>query len=381
MIKSIMCCCGSGLGSSMLVRMNVEKTLQKIGVSGVSVTHSSLSDAAEGAADLFVVGKDLENFVKQLPRVVILDNIMDKTELENKLRTEFEKYKGFMKMEKDKLEELKLLSAKIRKDVLEMLEKRGYGHMGGSLSIVELMSVLYGKQLRYDAKNPDWEERDMVVLSKGHSGPAWYSVLAEKGFFDREWLFTLNDGGTKLPSHPDRLKTPGVDMTTGSLGQGTSAAAGIATGFKMNKTDQYVYLIVGDGELNEGQCWEAFQYIAHYKLNHCVVIIDDNKKQLDGTTKEVMNPFSIENKMKAFGFYTQTVKGNDEEAIDEAINRAKNVKDQAVCIILDSIKGAGVPYFEQLDANHSVKFNNDTIKKATKDAIKELDEFIKGGAR
>ena len=241
-------------------------------------------------------------------------------------------------MEKDKLEELKLLSAKIRKDVLEMLEKRGYGHMGGSLSIVELMSVLYGKQLRYDAKNPDWEERDMVVLSKGHSGPAWYSVLAEKGFFDREWLFTLNDGGTKLPSHPDRLKTPGVDMTTGSLGQGTSAAAGIATGFKMNKTDQYVYLIVGDGELNEGQCWEAFQYIAHYKLNHCVVIIDDNKKQLDGTTKEVMNPFSIENKMKAFGFYTQTVKGNDEEAIDEAINRAKNVKDQAVCIILDSIK-------------------------------------------
>ena len=248
-------------------------------------------------------------------------------------------------MEKDKLEELKLLSAKIRKDVLEMLEKRGYGHMGGSLSIVELMSVLYGKQLRYDAKNPDWEERDMVVLSKGHSGPAWYSVLAEKGFFDREWLFTLNDGGTKLPSHPDRLKTPGVDMTTGSLGQGTSAAAGIATGFKMNKTDQYVYLIVGDGELNEGQCWEAFQYIAHYKLNHCVVIIDD------------------------------------EEAIDEAINRAKNVKDQAVCIILDSIKGAGVPYFEQLDANHSVKFNNDTIKKATKDAIKELDEFIKGGAR
>ena len=169
-------------------------------------------------------------------------------------------------MEKDKLEELKLLSAKIRKDVLEMLEKRGYGHMGGSLSIVELMSVLYGKQLRYDAKNPDWEERDMVVLSKGHSGPAWYSVLAEKGFFDREWLFTLNDGGTKLPSHPDRLKTPGVDMTTGSLGQGTSAAAGIATGFKMNKTDQYVYLIVGDGELNEGQCWEAFQYIAHYKL-------------------------------------------------------------------------------------------------------------------
>ena len=277
--------------------------------------------------------------------------------------------------------ELEKMANEIRKDIVTAVHSAKSGHPGGSLSSADIFTYLYFEEMNIDPKNPKMEGRDRVVLSKGHSGPAWYSVLAEKGFFDREWLFTLNDGGTKLPSHPDRLKTPGVDMTTGSLGQGTSAAAGIATGFKMNKTDQYVYLIVGDGELNEGQCWEAFQYIAHYKLNHCVVIIDDNKKQLDGTTKEVMNPFSIENKMKAFGFYTQTVKGNDEEAIDEAINRAKNVKDQAVCIILDSIKGAGVPYFEQLDANHSVKFNNDTIKKATKDAIKELDEFIKGGAR
>lgn len=284
-------------------------------------------------------------------------------------------------MEKETLQELKILSAKIRKDVLEMLEHRGYGHMGGSLSIVELMSVLYGKQLKYDAKNPDWEERDMVVLSKGHAGPAWYSALTESGFFDKEWLFTLNDGGTRLPSHPDRLKTPGVDMTTGSLGQGTSAAAGIATGFRMNGSDQYVYLIVGDGELNEGQCWEAFQYIAHYKLNHCIVIIDDNKKQLDGPTKEIMNPFSIEDKMKAFGFDVQKVKGNDEEAIDEAIERAKAVEDQAVCIVLDSIKGSGVPYFEQLDGNHSVKFANDEIKQANHDAIKALEEFIEGGAK
>ena len=263
----------------------------------------------------------------------------------------------------------------------DAIQKANSGHPGLPLGTAPTAYELWTNHMNYNPADPKWENRDRFVLSKGHTAPALYGVLAEKGFFDREWLFTLNDGGTKLPSHPDRLKTPGVDMTTGSLGQGTSAAAGIATGFKMNKTDQYVYLIVGDGELNEGQCWEAFQYIAHYKLNHCVVIIDDNKKQLDGTTKEVMNPFSIENKMKAFGFYTQTVKGNDEEAIDEAINRAKNVKDQAVCIILDSIKGAGVPYFEQLDANHSVKFNNDTIKKATKDAIKELDEFIKGGAR
>lgn len=283
-------------------------------------------------------------------------------------------------MDKNQLNDLKILSARIRVDVLKLLEKRGYGHLGGSLSIVELMSVLYGKQLRYDAANPKWEDRDMVVLSKGHAGPAWYSALAEKGFFDKEWLYTLNDGGTNLPSHPDRLKTPGVDMTTGSLGQGTSAAAGIATGFRMKGSDQYVYLIVGDGELNEGQCWEAFQYIAHYKLNHCIVIIDENKRQLDGTTKEIMNPFDLTEKMKAFGFHVQKVKGNDEEAIDDAINCAKEVKDQAVCIVLDSIKGSGVPYFEQMAGNHSVKFNNDEILNANHEAIKALESFIEGGS-
>lgn len=283
-------------------------------------------------------------------------------------------------MEKSQLCALKQLSAKIRRDILQMLEKRGYGHLGGSLSIVELMSVLYGKQLRYDPKRPDWEERDMVVLSKGHAGPAWYCALAEQGFFEKDWLYTLNDGGTRLPSHPDRQKTPGVDMTTGSLGQGTSAAAGIATGFRMKGSDQYVYLIVGDGELNEGQCWEAFQYIAHYKLNHCIVIIDENKRQLDGTTKEVMNPFDLEEKMKAFGFHVQRVKGNDEEAIDAAIDQAKSVTDQAVCIVLDSIKGAGVPYYEQMEGNHSVKFDNDEILQVNHKAIKDLEDLIEGGS-
>ncbi len=283
-------------------------------------------------------------------------------------------------MEKSQLCALKQLSAKIRRDILQMLEKRGYGHLGGSLSIVELMSVLYGKQLRYDPTRPDWEERDMVVLSKGHAGPAWYCALAEQGFFDKDWLYTLNDGGTRLPSHPDRQKTPGVDMTTGSLGQGTSAAAGIATGFRMKGSDQYVYLIVGDGELNEGQCWEAFQYIAHYKLNHCIVIIDENKRQLDGTTKEVMNPFDLEEKMKAFGFHVQRVKGNDEEAIDAAIDQAKSITDQAVCIVLDSIKGAGVPYYEQMEGNHSVKFDNDEILQVNHKAIKDLEDLIEGGS-
>ena len=279
-------------------------------------------------------------------------------------------------MEKNTLNQLEILAAKIRYDVLDMLQHRGYGHLGGSLSLVELMSVLYGKQMQYDATNPKWEQRDRVVLSKGHAGPVWYSALAESGFFDKEWLYTLNDGGTKLPSHPDRTKTPGVDMTTGSLGQGTSTAAGIATALKKSHIDRYVYLIVGDGELNEGQCWEAFQYIANYKLNNCIVIIDDNKRQLDGYTKDIMNPFDISKKMEAFGLFTQKFKGNDIEAIDDAINQAKEVKDKAVCIVLDTIKGQGVPYFENMFSNHSVKFNTDEINDAANEAKQALLEFI-----
>ncbi len=277
------------------------------------------------------------------------------------------------KVEKKKLE---LLAAKIRLDVIELLKHRGYGHLGGSMSIVELMAVLYGKVLHVDPANPQMEDRDMVVLSKGHSGPAWYSALAERGFFPKEWLMTLNDGGTKLPSHPDRSKTPGVDMTTGSLGQGTSSAAGIALGQRMKGQNRFTYMIVGDGELNEGQCWEAFQFVAARKLSNCIVIIDDNKRQLDGYTKDVLYPFDYVKKMEAFGFYTQKVKGDDIEAIAEAIEKAQANKESANCIVLDSIKGQGVKYFEELKSNHSVKFNNDEINKAADDAMAELKEFI-----
>lgn len=279
-------------------------------------------------------------------------------------------------MEGNQEKQLKVLAAKIRCNVLEMLQHRGYGHVGGSLSLVETMAVLYGKQLNVDPTNPKKEDRDMVVLSKGHSGPVWYSALAQKGYFDKEVLFTLNDGGTILPSHPDRTKTPGVDMTTGSLGQGTSSAAGIAYGQKLRKEKSYTYLIVGDGELNEGQCWEAFQFIAQYKLNNCIVMIDNNKRQLDGYTKDIMNPFDICKKMEAFGFKTFEAKGNDVTSIDHAIESAKTVKDQAVCIVLDTIKGQGVPYFETLLSNHSVKFSDDEINDATNQAIADCKAFV-----
>ncbi|AYJ43750.1 transketolase [Enterococcus casseliflavus] len=284
-----------------------------------------------------------------------------------------------MAISEQKYHELEELAAKIRLDTLCSIKKMGQGHLGGSFSIVELLAVLYGKQLRINPQDPQWADRDRLVLSKGHAGAALYSALANTGYFDRSWLWTINEGGTRLPSHPDRWKTPGVDATTGSLGQGTSMAAGIATGLRLAGKDNFVYLIVGDGELNEGQCWEAFQYIAHFKLNHCIVIIDDNKKQLDGPTKDILDPFDIQQKMTAFGFYTEKVPGADMQAIDEAIERCKAIEDQAVCIVLDSVKGQGVPFFEELDANHSVKFTTDEINQAAEVAIKELTIKIEGG--
>lgn len=284
-----------------------------------------------------------------------------------------------MAISEQKYHELEELAAKIRLDTLCSIKKMGQGHLGGSFSIVELLAVLYGKQLRINPQDPQWADRDRLVLSKGHAGAALYSALANTGYFDRSWLWTINEGGTRLPSHPDRWKTPGVDATTGSLGQGTSMAAGIATGLRLAGKDSFVYLIVGDGELNEGQCWEAFQYIAHFKLNHCIVIIDDNKKQLDGPTKDILDPFDIQQKMTAFGFYTEKVPGADMQAIDEAIERCKAIEDQAVCIVLDSVKGQGVPFFEELDANHSVKFTTDEINQAAEVAIKELTIKIEGG--
>lgn len=267
-------------------------------------------------------------------------------------------------------------AAKIRRDILKMLLNRGYGHVGGSLSIVEVLAVLYGKQMNYRADDPAWEKRDYLVLSKGHSGPAVYSALANSGFFPKEWLYTLNDGGTKLPSHLDRTKTPGVDATTGSLGQGTSIATGIAAGLarKSDSANQYVYLITGDGELNEGQCWEAFQYLAHAKLANCIVFIDENKGQNDGKSENIITHFNLQAKMTAFGFYTQKVDGQNTEAIDAAITIAKSQKAQANCIILDTIKGQGVSFFENFVGNHSVKFNNPEVISATEAAIRELDE-------
>ena len=248
--------------------------------------------------------------------------------------------------------ELNIFAAEIRLTLLEEMKIRGFGHIGGSLSICDLLAVLYGKVMNYRVEDPKWADRDKLVSSKGHAGPAIYATLAMKGFFPKEELATLNRPHTNLPSHCDKNKTVGIDCTTGSLGQGTSQAVGMALGDKIRGRNCKTYLIVGDGELNEGQCWEAAMFTAAKKVNNLVWIIDDNKKQLDGTTEAILNPFDFRAKFEAFGFEAIRVKGNDVEALYEALT--KEPTDKPIAIIMDNIKGSGVKAVEETAANHSM---------------------------
>ncbi len=257
-------------------------------------------------------------------------------------------------MNTDLKKALQILATQIRIGIVEQIRDRGFGHLGGSLSIADTLSVLYGKQMKYDPKNPTWVDRDKLVCSKGHAGPAVYAALAIKGFFPYEELKTLNQPGTKLPSHCDRNKTPGIDMTTGSLGQGTSLALGMAMGDALKGRDSRVFLITGDGEINEGQVYEAAMLASARKVDNLYWFVDYNKKQLDGTVDEILPQLDIEKKFAAFGFDAVTVNGNDIEAVDAAIENASKVKGKPHAIILDTIKGAGIPDVENTVANHSM---------------------------
>ena len=249
--------------------------------------------------------------------------------------------------------ELKRFAAEIRIATLEEIKSRGFGHLGGSLSICDLLAVLYGKVMRYDPWNPKWPERDKLVSSKGHAGPAIYATLALKGFFPKAELLTLNQPGTNLPSHCDKNKTPGIDCTTGSLGQGTSQAVGMALGDHLKgRSSSRTYLIVGDGELNEGQCWEAAMFTAARRVRNLIWIIDDNKKQLDGTTEEILPQFDIRAKFEAFGFEALRIKGNDINGIHHALTLP--IGDKPRAIVLDNVKGLGVKAVEEMEFNHSV---------------------------
>jgi len=261
-----------------------------------------------------------------------------------------------------KIMDTKQFSTQIRVETLKELQHRTFGHIGGSMSIVEVLSVLYNDIMNIDPKNPSYEDRDYLVLSKGHAGPALYATLALKGYFPIEMLKTLNDNGTNLPSHADRNKTPGIDMTTGSLGQGLSAAVGIATGLKIQNKPNKVFAIIGDGELNEGQCYEALIFASKHKLDNLVVFVDDNKLQLDGPTKEVSDIGNMDDRFRSFAFDTRRIDGHNEKVIKEYIIDALNVKDKPSVIILDTIKGKGVKEFENLTENHHMRFSESDNK-------------------
>jgi transketolase len=271
--------------------------------------------------------------------------------------------------------EIKDLAKDIRLSMLKMLVKLGFGHFGGSLSVVETLAVLYGRVMKINPKDPNWDKRDYMVLSKGHAGPALYAALAIKGFFPREELMTLNMNGTHLPSHPDRLLTKGVDATTGSLGQGVSIAAGIAMAEKISGKDNRVFTILGDGELNEGQCWEAFQFIAHHNLNNLVVFVDYNKLQLDGTLEEIIKPFSLTEKFKAFGFDSAEVKGDDIEGIYNLVKDRRTESERPLAVILDTKKGQGVEYIENLKNSHHLRLTEE-VKAEIEKAIAKLESEV-----
>ncbi|MDR1096550.1 MAG: transketolase [Tannerella sp.] len=267
-------------------------------------------------------------------------------------------------MDKEELKELEDKAKEIRKMTIDSIGYLGVGHVGGALSVVDVLTILYYKYMDVSPDHPKKKDRDKLVLSKGHAGPALYSVLADKGFFPKEWLHTLNQGGTNLPSHCDMNKTPGIDMTTGSLGQGVSAAIGIALANKLDHIDKKVYLIIGDGESNEGQVWEGAMAAAHYRLDNLIAFTDHNKMQIDGYVYDIMNVDDLNSKWNAFGWFVQRVNGHDFEDMAQAIERAGKETARPSMIILDTIKGKGAFFAERRLDNHNMNVDYETAKEA-----------------
>ncbi len=234
----------------------------------------------------------------------------------------------------------------VRKNIIEAITSANSGHPGGSLSIADLMTLLYYVEMNVDPQNPSWTERDRLVLSKGHGAPAWYAVLAEKGFFPKEELLGLRHINRMLQGHPDMKGTPGVDMSTGSLGQGISAACGMALAGKIDKKEYRVFTILGDGELEEGQVWEAAMFAPHYKLDNLTAFVDFNGLQIDGDITTVMSPLPIPEKFRAFNWHVIEVNGHDIEALHNAIEEARETKNMPTLIVMHTVKGKGVKEME-----------------------------------
>jgi transketolase len=275
-------------------------------------------------------------------------------------------------VDKNTIEELKNKAKIIRKNIITMLTEAKSGHPGGSLSAAEILTYLYFKEMNVNSSNPRMQDRDRFVLSKGHGAPVLYSVLAEKGYFPKKELVKLRKTGAMLQGHPDMKDTPGVDMSTGSLGQGLSVANGMALAGKLDDKNYRVFVLIGDGELQEGQIWEAAMTAAHYRLDNVTAFIDNNGLQIDGANSEVMNVEPIEEKWKAFGWHTINIDGHDFHQIESGVEEAKSIKNKPTVIIAKTVKGKGVSFMENEAGWHGVAPNQEQSQQA----LKELEGLI-----
>lgn len=269
-----------------------------------------------------------------------------------------------------KIEALQQTATIIRKQILDMVYHAGSGHLGGSFSAVEILTDLYFSQMNIDPQRPDWELRDRFVLSKGHATPVYYAVLAERGYFPKADLVGFRQIDSYLQGHPDKKHTPGVDMSTGSLGQGLSVAVGMALAGKMRRQDYRVYALLGDGEIQEGQIWEAAMWAGFRKLDNLVVIVDNNNLQIDGTIDEVCSPYPIDKKFEAFNFHTININGNDFDEIRAAFKEARETKGMPTAIIAKTLKGKGVSFMENAVDWHGKAPNDEQYEIAMKDLEK-----------
>ena len=279
-------------------------------------------------------------------------------------------------MDQAEKKNLQIMACKVRIGIIESVHSAKAGHPGGSLSAADMFTYLYSKELNVDPQNPQWENRDRFVLSKGHTAPGLYAALAYRGFFPVADLTTLRHLGSNLQGHPNMHAVAGVDMSTGSLGQGVSTAVGMALAGKLQNRDFRVYTLLGDGEIQEGQVWEACMSAAHYKLDNLCVIVDNNGLQIDGDIAKVMSPYPIVEKLQAFGFHVQTIDAHDFDQIEDALNTARTVKGQPSAIVMKSIKGKGVSYMENNAGWHGKAPNDaefDTAMAELKAALAELE--------
>ena len=270
--------------------------------------------------------------------------------------------------------ELSITASKVRMGIIEGTHNAKSGHPGGSLSAADILTYLYFAEMNVDPQNPAKPDRDRFVLSKGHIAPALYATLAHKGFFPVEELKTLRKIGSRLQGHPDMKKIPGVDMSSGSLGQGISAACGMAKAAKLTGADYRVYAVLGDGEIQEGQVWEAAMFASHYNLDTLCILVDNNGLQIDGSIEDVMSPYPIDEKFKAFGFHVINIDGHDFDQIESAYNEARTVKGKPTAIIAKTVKGKGVSFMENKASWHGTAPNDEQYEVA----MNELQEQLAG---